>query len=341
MARVLTVNVGSTSLKLALLAEGSEQPLAARELPAPAAGGSLAQLGEVLAGELSGADCVAHRIVHGGERFRTAVLIDAAVRVELEQLAALAPLHQPLALAILDATTKVLPELPAVACFDTAFHSTLPQAASTFALPAAWRERFRLRRYGFHGLSHAHVAREVAARLGPGLRLISCHLGAGASLCAIADGHSVDTTMGFTPLDGLVMATRSGSVDPGLILWLLEQGGLSTAEVADGLEHQSGLRGLAASADMRTVLASRAAGDPAAKLAIDVYLHRLRAAIGSMLAALAGVDVIAFTGGVGESSHEIREGALAGLEALIGDARVLVVAAREDLEMARQARTLL
>ena len=341
MARVLTVNAGSSSLKLSLLAEGSEQPLAARELPAPAPGGELKQLREALAGELAGADCVVHRIVHGGERFRTAVLIDAEVRAELEALAALAPLHQPLALAILDATTKVLPGLPAVACFDTAFHSTLPQAASTFALPAAWRERFRLRRYGFHGLSHAHVAREVAARLGPGLRLISCHLGAGASLCAIADGHSVDTTMGFTPLDGLVMATRSGSVDPGLILWLLEQGGLSTAEVADELEHQSGLRGLAASADMRAVLASRAAGDPAAKLAIDVYLHRLRAAIGSMLAALAGVDVIAFTGGVGESSHEIREGALAGLEALIGDARVLVVAAREDLEMARQARTLL
>ena len=341
MARVLTVNAGSSSLKLSLLAEGSEQPLAARELPAPAPGGELKQLREALAGELAGADCVVHRIVHGGERFRTAALIDAEVRAELEALAALAPLHQPLALAILDATTKVLPGLPAVACFDTAFHSTLPQAASTFALPAAWRERFRLRRYGFHGLSHAHVAREVAARLGPGLRLISCHLGAGASLCAIADGHSVDTTMGFTPLDGLVMATRSGSVDPGLILWLLEQGGLSTAEVADELEHQSGLRGLAASADMRTVLASRAAGDPAAKLAIDVYLHRLRAAIGSMLAALAGVDVIAFTGGVGESSHEIREGALAGLEALIGDARVLVVAAREDLEMARQARTLL
>jgi acetate kinase len=340
VARVLTVNAGSSSLKLSLLAEGSEQPLAARELPAQAPGGELEQLREALAGELASADCVAHRIVHGGERFRTAVLIDAQIRAELEQLTALAPLHQPLALAMLDATTTLLPELPAVACFDTAFHATLPEAASTFALPAAWRERFRLRRYGFHGLSHAHVARQVAQRLGPGIRLISCHLGAGASLCAIRDGRSLDTTMGFTPLDGLVMATRSGSVDPGLILWLLEHGGLSEAEVADGLEHQSGLLGLAASADMRTVLAARAAGDPLAKLAIGVYVHRLRASIGSMLAALQGVDVIAFTGGIGENSHEIREEALAGLQALIGGARVLVVAAREDLEMARQAHTL-
>ncbi len=341
MARVLTVNVGSTSLKLALLAEGSEQPLAARELPAPAAGGSLAQLGEVLAGELSGADCVAHRIVHGGERFRSPVLVDAAVRAELEQLTALAPLHQRASLAMLDAVCSVLPELPAAACFDTAFHATLPAAASTFALPAAWRERWGLRRYGFHGLSHAHVARLVADTVGAGMRIISCHLGSGASLCAIKDGRSLDTTMGFTPLDGLVMATRSGSVDPGLLLWLLKHSWLTEPEIAYALEHESGLRGLAASGDIREVLAARASGDAVATVAIDVYLHRLRSAIGSMLAALGGVDVIAFTGGVGENSQQVRDGALTGLDALLGTAKVLTLHAREDLEMARQARALL
>jgi acetate kinase len=317
----------------------------------------------VLDDGLGDADAVGHRIVHGGERYRDAILIDAGVESALCDLTELAPLHQPKSLAALDAVSAALPKLPAVACFDTAFHATLSDAAATYALPSAWRERWRLRRYGFHGLSHSWVARrapELLARSAAGLRIVSCHLGAGASLCAIADGRSIDTTMGFTPLDGLVMATRSGSVDPGLLLWLLPRTGLSPGELADALEHDSGLQGLAGTADMRDVLTRAGAGHPEARLALDVYLHHLRAGIAAMAAALGGIDVLAFTGGVGERAPLIRAGAVAGLSflglsidepanlAATGDTeitpagaaggRVLVITAREDLEIACQAR---
>jgi acetate kinase len=340
VAGVLVVNAGSSSLKLSLLGEGSDEPLAEQELDAPRATVDPDELRTALAGELGAADVVAHRIVHGGDRFRDAVYVDRDVRAALEELTALAPLHQPKSLAALDAVTTALPDVPAVACFDTAFHATIPDAAATFALPAAWRERWGLRRYGFHGLSHAYIARHVGAELGADRRIVSCHLGSGASLCAISGGRSVDTTMGFTPLDGLVMATRSGSVDPGLLLWLLEQTGLKETEMSQALEHDSGLKGLAGSGDMREVLKRRGAGDERAALAIAVYLHRLRAEIGAMAAALGGVDVIVFTGGVGERSEEIRNEALTGMGFLTDAAAVLAVPAREDLEMARQARAL-
>jgi acetate kinase len=219
-----------------------------------------------------------------------------------------------------------------------------------------------VRRYGFHGLSHAWIASHAPRLLGrpaAEVRIVSCHLGAGASLCAIAAGRSVDTTMGFTPLEGLVMATRSGTVDPGLILWLLERTGLAERELANALERQSGLLGLAGSADMRRVLERSAAGDPDSQTALDVYVHRLRAGIAAMAAALGGLDALVFTGGVGEGSSDIRAMAIAGLGFLglaiderrnadaSGDAeitgqdatvRTLVVHAREDLEIARQAR---
>jgi acetate kinase len=308
---------------------------------------------------------VGHRIVHGGERFCEAVRIERDVEPQLRELTELAPLHQPKSLAALDAVSEALPDLPAFACFDTAFHATLPPAAATYALPAEWRERWHLRRYGFHGLSHGWVARRAPELLGrepEGLRIVSCHLGAGASLCAIKDGASLDTTMGFTPLEGLVMATRSGSVDPGMLLWLLEHEQLSTGELADALEHRSGLFGLAGSADMREILAGACAGEPAPHLALGVYVHRLRAQIAAMSAALGGLDVLVFTGGVGERSSEVRAQAAAGLAFLgvevdgarndetradgeIGakDAavRTLVLTAREDIEIARQVRTLL
>ena len=263
---ILVVNAGSSSLKVRLL--GPDDALVAQLDLAP--GG----LGDAL-GELGTVGAVGHRVVHGGERFREAVVVDAAVTAELEALTELAPLHQPGSLAGLAAAREALPGVPHVACFDTAFHATLSPAAYTYALPAQWRERFPLRRYGFHGLSHAYAARR-AAELGAGRRVVTCHIGAGASLAAVRDGRSVDTTMGFTPLEGLVMATRSGSVDPGLVLWLLERGELSVAEMAHALEHESGLLALAGTADMREVLA-RTDGD--ARLALDVYAHRLRAAI--------------------------------------------------------------
>jgi acetate kinase len=199
----------------------------------------------------------------------------------------------------------VLPGVPAVACFDTAFHATMPPAATTYALPRRWRERFQLRRYGFHGLSHAYASRRAREMLAPrsSARLVTCHLGAGASLAAVRDGASVDTTMGFTPLEGLVMATRCGSVDPGMLLWLLERRSIETAELADALEHDSGLLGLAGTGDMRELLAR---SDEQAALALEVYLHRLRAGIAAMTASLGGIDALVFTGGVGQHSESIR-----------------------------------
>lgn len=358
---VLTVNAGSSSVKLRLV-DDDDAILAEEELAAPQARIDADALRRALAGPLAHADAVAHRVVHGGDRYVAATLIDSEVRDDLQQLTDLAPLHQPKSLAALDAVSRCLPGMPAVACFDTAFHVTLPPAASTYALPARWRERWGLRRFGFHGLSHAWVSRRTSELVGPGgdaARIVSCHLGAGASLCAIAAGRSIDTTMGFTPLDGLVMATRSGSVDPGLLLWLLEREAVSMREMAEALEHESGLSGLAGEADMPAVLARAGAGDEDAVLAVDVYVHRLCAGVASMAASLGGIDVLVFTGGVGENAAAIRAaaaGALAFLgvgtdaaanDAVAGDAeitapgaavRTLVLRAREDVEMAREAR---
>ena len=265
--RVLVLNAGSSSLKLTLL-DDRDRTLAAHELATPGARVDAGLLREELRSLPARAHAVGHRIVHGGERFRAAVRIDAGVRTAMGELADLAPLHQPKSLAALDASQEILPEVPAVACFDTAFHASLPAAAATYALPAAWRERWGLRRYGFHGLSHAWVARRALQLLKEQgsephgrERIVSCHLGAGASLCAIRDGASLETTMGFTPVEGLVMATRSGSVDPGLLMWLLEHEQLSPGELADALEHRSGLLGLSGHADMREVLELAGAGD--------------------------------------------------------------------------------
>jgi acetate kinase len=355
---VLVVNAGSSSLKLRVL-DAADAVVAEADIDAPraevdadAVQGWLAQARPV--------DAVGHRIVHGGERFSDAVVVDDAVVGELRALTDLAPLHQPKSLAALDAVSHALPEVPAVACFDTAFHTTLTPAAATYAIPRAWRERRGVRRYGFHGLSHAYAARRAGAMTGA-RRVVTCHLGAGASLAAVQDGRSVDTTMGFTPVDGLVMATRSGAVDPGALLWLLEREEVGVGEMAQALEHESGLLALAGTADMRDVVA-RAPTDDGARLAFDVYIHRLRAGIAAMTAALGGLDALVFTGGVGERSAAVRAAAAEGLAFLgvavdaarnrapSGDAdvsapgpsvRTLVVPAREDLEIARQVRACL
>jgi acetate kinase len=350
--RLLVVNAGSSSLKLRVL-DHDDATLAERSLDW-AKGSTFPE--DALAG-LPAVDAVAHRVVHGGDEFRAAVWLDDGVRARLADLTDLAPLHQPRALAAIDATADLLNGTPAAACFDTGFHATLPPAAATYALPAEWPRR----RFGFHGLSHAYAARraaELAGRPASELRVVSCHLGAGASLAAVAAGRSVDTTMGFTPLDGLVMATRAGSVDPGLLLWLVEERGVDPAELADALEHRSGLAGLAGTGDMRELLERE---DADARLALDVYLHRLRASVAAMAGAMDGLDALVFTGGVGEHAPAVRAAAAAGLgflgvtldgapnaaaraDADIGAAgaavRAFVVTAREDLEMARQVRGL-
>ena len=269
------------------------------------------------------------------------------------------------AVAAIRAVQAALPDVPAVACFDTAFHASLPPAAATYALPRQWTARWGLRRYGFHGLSHSYAARRARELVAAdeSARTVTCHLGAGASLCAVQDGRSVDTTMGFTPLEGLVMATRSGSVDPGLVLWLVNEAGLGAAEVGRMLEGASGLAGLSGtSGDAREVLTRAREGDQPAVLAFAVYVHRLRREIAAMVAALGGLDVLVFTGGVGEHSPPVRAAAAAGLgflgvaldgaanDATTADgeigapdagARTVVVTAREDLEIARQTRAAL
>jgi acetate kinase len=286
--RVLVVNAGSSSLKVDLVADGRA-----------------VEHWDGLPDRPPDVDAVGHRIVHGGPDLVQPVIIDAAVEKQLRALVELAPLHQPKSLAGLSAARELLPYVPHVACFDTAFHATLPPAASTFALPREWRERWRVRRYGFHGLSHSWAAGRAAERA-PGGRVVTCHLGAGASLAAVLDGRSVDTTMGFTPLDGLVMATRSGAIDPGLLLWLEEHEGLRPPELAEALEHSSGVLALAGSADLREVLARE---DPDARLAVEVYLHALARSIAAMTVAVGGLDTLVFTGGVGERAAAVRAGA--------------------------------
>jgi acetate kinase len=362
--RILVVNSGSSSVKLRVL-DDDDQVVSSADLPGlrPGDGPSRAVRDAIAAARGRGAiDAVGHRVVHGGTEYRDAVVADEHVVERLTALTDLAPLHQPAALAALELARAALPHIPHVACFDTAFHATIPAAAATYALPRDWRERWPIRRFGFHGLSHASMARRAAALLdrpAAELRVVTAHLGAGASLAAVRGGRSVDTTMGFTPLEGLVMATRPGSVDPGLVLWLQRRAGLSADDVADGLEHRSGTLGLGGTADMRELLDAAEGGSAEATLGLEVYLHRLRGGIATMAAAMDGIDALVFSGGVGENAPAIRAATLDGLGMLgltldaaanergSGDRAIsrpgaapvaLVVASREDVEIARQVR---
>jgi len=364
MTLVAVVNAGSSSLKVRLL--GPDDVVAdSLDLDRWEGSPDQPELADFLAGACADAAVVGHRVVHGGTKFSRAVLIDDGVVAAIGQLTDLAPLHQPRALAGIAAARRALPGTPAVACFDTAFHAEMPPAAALYALPPVWTQRYGLRRFGFHGLSHSYAARRASELLGRDLaqlRVVTCHLGAGASLAAVQGGRSVDTTMGFTPLEGLVMATRSGTVDPGMIVWLLQDGRLDLHDVALGLEQAAGLAGLSGQpgGDILDVQQAAAAGDPAAVLAIEVYLHRLRREIAAMAAAMNGLDALAFTGGIGEHNPQVRAAAAAGLgflgtnvadelnrataDAVISgpDAAVpvLVITAREDIEIARQARAI-
>lgn len=366
--RVLTVNPGSSTLKLAVV-DGGEVVLSAQTSAGTRAEED-SELGAFVE-RCGGFDAAAVRVVHGGSELRDHLLVDSGVVERLELVAPLAPLHNPPAVAALRHLRRLRPQTPLVACLDTAFHRTLPDAARTYALPRAWRERWGLERLGFHGLSHAHAARCAAEMLGAEdraesaaepLRVVTCHLGAGASLAAVRGGDSVDTTMGFTPMEGLVMATRAGTVDPGIVLRLLREHRLSVDDVEAGLDREGGLHGLAGTADMREVLTGAEAGDERCTLALDVYVHRLRAGIAAMTAALGGIDALVFTGGIGENALAVRERAVSGL-AYLGLAldtarnttasgedrdlsdpdaavRTLVVNSREELEMARIAERL-
>jgi len=274
---------------------------------------------------------VAHRVVHGGPDFREPTFIDDSVAERLEQLVELAPLHNAPALKAIAEARRLLPDCPHVAVFDTAFHATIPEVASTYALPRRFREDFGIRRYGFHGLSV-----EWAAECVPVERLVVCHLGVGCSVTAVREGRSVDTTMGFTPLEGVPMATRSGSVDPGALLHLLRQG-ISLDELEQALEHESGLRGLAGTERVEEL---EQRGDEAARLALEIFAYRVAGAVGAMSVALGGLDALVFTAGIGENSELVRQLVCARLVGL-GEFEVHVLHAREDLIAARAARALL
>jgi acetate kinase len=368
MSGILVLNCGSSSVKYRMFRDGRTDAAGLIErIGEP--GGDADSHERALDVVMSMVDAdavvaVGHRVVHGGLRFSEPTLVDDEVIAEVHRLIPLAPLHNPANLAGLEAARAALPNLPQVAVFDTAFHRTLPPAASTYALDTGLAERLGIHRYGFHGTSHAYVSRRTAELLGRRLstiNTITLHLGNGASACAVAGGRSVETSMGFTPLEGLVMGTRTGDLDPGVVLYLQRARGLGVDEIDRLVNRRSGLAGLCGENDMRAVLARRAAADPAATLAFDVYCGRIRHYVGAYYAALGRVDAITFTAGVGQHSPEVRAAALTGLQRLgivVDPARneatgpgeriispdgaevaVCVIPTDEELEIARQTQS--
>ncbi|MGC4781397.1 acetate kinase [Micromonospora zamorensis] len=365
MSRVLVLNCGSSSVKWRRY--DGEQVLdhgTVERVGEPGGGPTdhASAVRQILDGlDLTGLTAVGHRVVHGGRKFSAPVLVDDAVLAAIKDLVPLAPLHNPANLAGIEVARAALPDIPQVAVFDTAFHHTLPEAAATYAIDREVAERYGIRRYGFHGTSHAYVSRRTAQLLGrpyEQLNTITLHLGNGASACAVANGRSVATSMGMSPLQGLVMGTRSGDLDPTVIFHLRREGGLSVDEIDDLLNHRSGLLGLTGVNDMREVLQRRAAGDRAAELAFDVYCRRITGYVGAYYALLGHVDAITFTAGVGEHAAPVRAAALAGLDRLgiaVDDVRnggegdrvispagaevsVCVIRTDEEREIARQTR---
>jgi acetate kinase len=348
VAPVLAVNAGSTSLKLSLVGDDeASEPVASLEVVPD----SVAAVG--------------HRVVHGGSRFRDPTVIDEEVEQAIAELTQLAPLHNAPALGAIRKARRALPDVPHVAVFDTAFHATLPDEAAIYAVPRRWTEEWGVRRYGFHGLSLAWCTQRAPvflARPDDGVRLVVCHLGGGCSITAVRGGRSLDTTMGFSPLEGVAMATRAGSIDPGALLYLLREHGFSGEDLDHALNEESGLKGLSGISGSVRELEAAAPHNPRARLALDVYVHRIAAAVAAMAASLGGFDALVFTAGVGEGSARVRSDVCArlrflGLE-LDPDAnraadpdcdvasagsriRVLVLAAREDIVLARAVRSVL
>jgi len=338
---VLVLNSGSATVKFALIDPGTGQRVLGGQaedagtpeavlhvqrddggpVTEPLADGSYQAVISRILGYLpssgSGLIGAGHRVVHGGARFTASVLVDDEVIAAIRELTHLAPLHNPANLAGIEAVSAVRPDLPQVVVFDTAFHQTMPPRAFRYAVPEEWFTRYGVRRYGFHGTSHRFVSERTAALLGRPLgelRLVTAHLGNGCSLAAVRDGVSVDTTMGLTPLEGLVMGTRSGDVDPGVFGYLAGRAGLTVDQLTDELNTASGLTGLSGVGnDMRTVQAAAADGNERARLALEVFVHRLAKAIAGMVVGLERLDALVFTGGIGEHSAEIRSLVLARL----------------------------
>lgn len=391
---ILVLNCGSSSLKYRLFDAGSEQLLAAgvverigephsrhrharyagteraeeteREVAAPTHHAAFSCMQAALdGGAMPSLVAVGHRVVHGGSAYSAPVVVDAAVRQVIREMAELAPLHNPPNLLGIELAAAAWPHLPHVAVFDTAFHHTLPEHAYRYAVPEAWHREHRVRRYGFHGISHEYVAQRAAAHLARPLgelNLITLHLGNGASVAAIRGGRSIDTSMGYTPLEGLVMGTRSGDLDPAIPLHIQRLTGMGWQAMSDQLNHQCGLKGLTGVNDMREILQRVEANDAAARLALDMYCYRIKKYIGAYSAALGRVDALVFTAGVGENAARVRSLSCAGLECMgiaLDEAanagasgelaeiqrpglplRVLVIRTNEELQIAREVRRL-
>ncbi len=374
---ILVFNAGSSSLKVGLFDFIDQREIDLQEIAwdHPAPGDAITNdvhnhtaavrhlLDKIDTSQVSG---VGHRVVHGGEQFRESVRIDDAVKQTIRDLGKIAPLHNPIALEVIEAAQAAFPKVPHIAAFDTAFHHTLAPSEYLYAIPYEWYTEWHIRRFGFHGLSYTYCAPKAAEILRRPLeqtRLVICHLGSGCSLSAVQAGRSVATTMGFTPLEGVMMGTRSGDVDPGVLLYLIDHENQTAASLNDALNHRSGLKGISGiSGDLRQILRAMEAGNERAKLAFEMFTARLRTHIAAMVAAMAGVDAIIFTGGIGEHSAEVREAVITPLAWLgatldhaanrassadsdIADAeskvRVIVIATREDLVVARETRRLI
>ncbi|MBL4806144.1 MAG: acetate kinase [Rhodobacteraceae bacterium] len=332
---ILALNAGSSSLKFAAYDLSATTKLAAGQINGtPSLDAALTQLGMDGPPKIIG-----HRIVHGGAR-STSAQLTPQLRQEIQDVAVLAPLHNPPALAVIDAVSARFPTLPQVACFDTAFHATNPEVATVIPLPQQFRDQ-GIRRYGFHGLSYASLVRRFSAETGQPLprRLLALHLGAGASLAAIVDGKSIATTMGFSPMDGLVMASRAGAMDAGVVLHMAGQLGMSADAISDVLNKQSGLTGLAGSGDMKTLLETNSA---AARFAVEHYCYWVARHAGSMIAAMQGVDGFVFTGGIGENAKPVRTSIMSKLDWLGPSAQnVWVIPADEEAEISHSAAQVL
>jgi acetate kinase len=370
MTRVLVVNAGSSSLKVSAIEVGTREPLASAQTDWGSDPTRATDRHAAVKTALSGLpdiafDVAAHRVVHGGTRFRAPVLVDDAVLTDLDALSDLAPLHNPLAVETIRAQRSLRPDLPAVAVFDTAFHATLAEDAFVYPLPWRWYEDWGVRRFGFHGLSVQWSVRRAAELLESppeSLALVVAHLGSGCSVTAVLGGKSVATSMGFTPLEGLAMGTRSGSVDPGALLYLMRRRGLNLEQIEDALEHGSGLLGVSGrTGDVRILVEAAANGDRRARLALDIFARRAAEGMAAAASSLRRVDALVFTGGIGENAASVRAAICARLSVLgvpaistesvttdgqlgrtgDGSVSVLRIAAREDVVMAEAAASFL
>lgn len=348
--RILVINCGSSSIKYELFDMPAEEKIEKGLIEhIGEKGGEIKDhysgLKQVL-GHVKRVSAVGHRVVHGAEKFRRPVVIDDPVISEIKECAAIAPLHNPANLAGILACKKLLPGIRQIAVFDTAFHHTLPGYACIYGLPYEYYRKFGIRKYGFHGTSHEYVSQEAARILKKPLKrlkIITCHLGNGCSIAAVYKGRSVDTSMGFTPLEGLIMGTRCGDIDPALVTYIMRLNKMDSHSLDRLLNKESGLKGISGiSNDMRVLEAKRKKGDKRAKLAIDIFVYRIRKYIGAYTAVMGGADAVVFTAGIGENQREIRDRIVSGLFAHLKNApKVLVIPTNEELMIARQTYRLM